>query len=332
MKDNDERAPEDEAFWEDEGGDRTITSPFDPQAHGPGVAPSPVSEPPGDEDEATRVGRSDPALRSLAQPKTEPVAFGVLASVLPNAFPSSPPPPEPAAPKAAPALGAGRAHVVVGEGAVGDEATLAVPAPSSQATSDIAAALAATLGAGWTNEAVPPPPSSPGPAASWGANAPPPSRPAAGIPVPHVPPPAPFGGPVTSPAASTLGGFPPTAPAHPFGPGSSPDALRNLSPGAMPAAYPHPSSGGSPVHPGPSPSYPNLPAAGGWPPPPQGFPYASPGPHGPHAPHGPMAPMAPPPAAVAAAPRPQLTLLLVVGVVCVAIFVVGVILFVRTNF
>lgn len=217
---------EDEAFWEDEGGDRTITSPFEPPAH-------------------------------LGQPGTMPLAFGVLASDLPPALPSAPP--EPAVPPPAPP------HIVVGSDGVGDEATLAVAAPDL-GTSNIAAALAATLG----------------------------------------------GAPLSQPEV--------WSPPPSLGPMSRPHGPPGASPIAMTMAAP-PGSGAMPVRP-PYPSSPMNPAAP-WAPP-VVHPAPIPGPM--HRPPAAPAPLAP------TAGRTSFVLLAVFGVVCLTIFVVGVVLFVRTNF
>ncbi len=297
MNDDKDRREDDEAFWEDEGGDRTITSPFEL----PEGAPSPVSEPP--EEEATKVGDQDPmVLRALAQPATAPVAFGVLGNLLPSTYPSSVPPPQPAASGAGeiPGFGVVSAdipsaseppaaphHVVVGSDAVGDEATVAVPAPS-HGSKDIAAALAATLGvgSGWTPPEPPP-------------FAPPSSQ--------------------RSPVSSTFGGAPPSHGAHPFAP---------PSPGPIPA-LPH-SPGPMPVQPPWSAASATGPAYPPYPYDPQAGPGTSPG--RPAVP-GPMPPMyAPQAPRQPTRGRSQMVLLVVVGVVCLTIFVVGVVLFLRTNF
>ncbi len=248
----DARSPgEDEAFWEDEGGDRTITSPFEPPSH-------------------------------LEQPGTMPLAFGVLGSDLPPALPSAAPEPAPA-----PALPDPPHHIVVGSDGVGDEATLAVSAPDI-GTSQIAAALAATLGG-------------------------------APLPQPEVWSPPPSLGPLsrphgphgTSPVAMTLAG-PASSPMQP-------GVQAYPSSGAMPALPPaNPASAGMAARP-PYPSSGVNPAAP-WPAPAT---YA--------APVVPVPGQALRPQPPAGPGRTSFVLLAVFGVVCLTIFVVGVVLFLRTN-
>ena len=369
MNDDKHSSDEDEAFWEDEGGDRTITSPFDPSGADFGNVPSPVSDPP-------------PPEPALPQPGTRPVAFAptppapipVAAPVPvappapissssrmakpelparapddestravsgeaffsfpdPASLPAAPfdapratPRPTPAAP---PASGPG--HVVVGSDAVGDENTIAVSAPSA-ASKDIAAALAATLGAGAM------------PVGAWGA-APEPPAPS------HVPKPA----PARSPAASTIGGMaggplgtPLSVPLSGAGVPGAPFGIRDPASGTMPAVLPaqlpqpsrmpapsvphhHPSSGAMPAGfaPPASGSAPSWQVGPGY-----GAGYPGAGPMGLHA-GGPMTPPhavpAPPRPAPAGGGGPSTLVLVVVGAVCLAIFVVGVVLFLRSN-
>lgn len=379
------REEEDEAFWEDEGGDRTITSPFEPPDLGASAMPSPVSDPPpaGPDPEATHLGESPSELlermrlERLDQPGTRPIAFAPspLAS-LPSEPPAAdkpalptrphdsestravsgdaffpfpdlgafPPPPMPDLGPAAPSFD-DPDHVVVGDGAVGDEATIAVAAPSP-GSANIAAALAATLGAG---AAVPD---------VWSSR-----NPGASSPGPSSPGPVPL--PRTSPAASTMGGAMPGVPSAAgtplsllSGPGvpGAPFGIRDPASASMQVAVPQPQASHAP-HPSSAAmqaaTYPSAPSAGhGSQPHVASVPGAGPNPNWPTSPGmmaGPVAtgsgyvpaygatpgtnqPFAAPMAApLAASPaRSQTLLLAVVGVVCLTIFVVGVVLFLRS--
>jgi hypothetical protein len=227
-----------------------------------------------------------------------------------------------------------REHIVVGADGVGDEVTIAVAAPSP-GTSNIAAALAATLGAAPVAQDV------------WSA------RGMGGAPQPM---------PVSrmSPAASTMGGMgsplgtPLTVPLLGGGVPGAPFGIRDPASATMaaaPAAPPrHPSSAGVPAAPyappghgsqphvpnalhaphGPNPSWPtSLGALPGQFPPGMSntMPY---GPAAGQAPGAAYTPNLPVPAPAGDAPRSQTLLLAVVGVVCLTIFVVGVVLFLRS--
>lgn len=202
------------------------------------------------------------------------------------------------------------AHVIVGQDVIGDEATLAIaPGDRTDGAPAIAAALAQTLHSDGA-PAFPPPPSGFGPAAG------PPSAGAA-----PVPPSQRFGpGPMSSGPMSP--GPMPSWPGEPAGPpmggpgpqgyGSSP-GVPTFDPASARVPVPQPPAAGPAFGPQP----------GGFAPPP------AQGPAGPPFGMG-WAPdaSARPPARV----TPQAILLVVVGVVCLAIFVVGIVLFVTTQF
>jgi hypothetical protein len=300
-------AEEEAAFWEDEGGDRTITSPFDP----PDLrnVPSPVSEPPPALEAETRPELPTRAHDSESTHAVSVDAFFPFAGV--GAFP---PPPMPSL-ALDPAPFEDPDRIVVGSDGVGDEPTIAVAAPSP-GTSNIAAALAASLGAA---PVAPDVRFARGMGGAPGMGSPlgtPLRQPLLGGGVPG----APFG--TRDPASGTMTAAPANPPRHPSsagvpaapyalpGHGSQPHVLHAphgpnaswpTSPGALPRQFP----------PGMSNTMPYGPAAG-------------------QAPRAAYAPNLPLPSPAGPAPRSQTLLLAVVGVVCLTIFVLGVVLFLRS--
>ncbi|MBS2018104.1 MAG: hypothetical protein JST00_34855 [Deltaproteobacteria bacterium] len=245
-------------------------------------------------------------------------------------------------------------HVVVGDesDAVGDEATLAV-APGQvdlgPRGGEIAAALAATLGQpnDHAAPAFPPPPPAfpPPPVRSAAAAAPPPPQPSQQPRPgsnPHVPAAPMANGP------SSTGGMPASYRGAP--PGSHPNPPYDPmmpQPGAFHPGPAYPSSGQHPVagpasqnvpmsHPSPHghPGMMNMGPPGPMPPPSGGMPAGVPPNTIPNAPPPWMTQPSPPPQGMSSGFKitPQVIMLAVVGIVCLAIFVVGIVLFVQTKF
>lgn len=247
------------------------------------------------------------------------------------------------------------AHVVVAEDAMGDDATVALlpsenAANAANANSGIARALAETLGQFGPGESAEPafPPPGPPIAGYAGAGAGMPTGrtrhsptalglapPAAGGWAPQGPmhTDGPFGGPTSVGPSGPMSAGPMSGPTA--GPSHVADAFRG-GPMNGPALGAGPMSGGPMSGPAPygAPGAPGLPGPyhvgpgvsgqplGGYPAHP-----AHPAP-----PHANPYPTGPQPAPSAPRPNGQILLLVVVGIVCLAIFVTGIVLFATTRF